>query len=233
MKPFSWNLRVRLGSSLPQSVCSSFLEGKKQRCPTCELTYLGRKGHLHLKRPAATQTLCPNRVPSTEGSGDPPFLQKDLCVAFSLPLLKSRVPVRRARKSQLQPGHLNLHRSPLQTVGGNRLLLKVMEVPKINLFRNGLKRRPDAQGTSGNQLGQAEVGFTECPPSPPCLYTPCIVIHCLSFMYLYVNFSVFTCPLPLAFLLCRVFRNQPLPVRTQDCSTLYHLGLFSSLMKAF
>lgn len=166
---FSWNLRARFWSSVSSSVCEFTFSGVDEIKLSHKLTYL-RKAHLHLTRPAATQRLCTYRFTGFGGLSP----EKSLCtlLPYFFQILKFFKEYSENPASAQLP---DLHRFPLQTTEGNRLLVKVTGMSeKTSLLRNSLKRIPSAQSTLGNQLGQAAGGFSECSPFPPC---PCVVTY--------------------------------------------------------
>lgn len=141
-----------------------------------------------------------------------PFPRKN--DVFSLSLLKPGLSVGSTRKSLLQPSHLISTDFSCRQWKETGSFWRQWGQQINSLFRNNVKRLPSAQSTSGNQLGQAEVGLSKCPPSPPCLYTPPIVIYCLSLMYLHIYFFVILmCPLSSALSLCSVVPNCPIPMK--------------------
>lgn len=93
-----------------------------------KLTYL-RKAHLHLKRTAATQMLCPNRFTERRGLWCSLSPERSLCTLLpsSFKILKfSKEYSEKLTSAQLP----HLRRFPLQITEGNRLLVKVTGMSK-------------------------------------------------------------------------------------------------------
>lgn len=112
-------------------------------------------------------------------------------------LLKSGASVGSTHKSQLQPSHLISVDSSCRHWREIGSFYRQWGQQVNSLLRNSLKRLSSTQSTSGIQLGQAEVGLSKCPPSPPFyLHSPHSPLLPLTYVFTYLLFSHFnTVPL--------------------------------------